>query len=243
MRPAVLILIPTYNEVENIAAILDRILRQRKLLANRWTIDVLVIDDNSPDGTASVLSRYVNQNIYLMERATKAGLGPAYLAGFTWGLARDYQYFMEMDADGSHQPEEIGELLDAILGNGLVIGTRWMRGGVVENWPVFRRFISKFGTFYARIILRIPYKDLTSGFRVLSRSFLERLDFDSIQTIGYGFQIEIALLAHELGVGVVETPMTFIERTSGRSKMSKEIVYEAWSQSTLWAIKRLFNRR
>jgi hypothetical protein len=170
-------------------------------------------------------------------------LGPAYLAGFKQGLANNYQYFVEMDADLSHQPEQLVDLLKAAAEDTLVIGTRWIPGGSVVNWPRRRGWISKMGTGYAAFALKLPYKDLTSGYRVIPRKFLEKLDFKEIETRGYGFQIEMALKAITAGFKIKEVPITFVERENGYSKMSLEIIWEAWSMVTIWAIRRIFKRR
>ena len=171
------------------------------------------------------------------------GLGPAYLAGFAWGLERGYQSFVEMDADGSHQPEELAQLLEASDGIDLVLGTRWMPGGSVVNWPLQRRLISKFGTQYASIALSLPWKDLTSGYRVLSRQLIEDIFKSKLSTVGYGFQIEIVQIAHDNHRKIIQVPITFVERVAGVSKMNRKIVFEAWFKTTAWGIQRVFNRR
>ncbi len=237
-----LICIPTYNEAENIRGVIER-----TLATGIQGLSILVIDDGSPDGTANIVEAMAqglaNSRIHLLKRSSKSGLGPAYLAAFAWALEHSFDYVVEMDADGSHQPEELGRLLDASRDADLVLGTRWMTGGKVENWPFYRRAISRIGTWYAEIALKVPYKDLTGGYRVLSKNLLETLDLRSIQTLGYGFQIEIAMRAFDAGLKVAEVPITFIERTQGRSKMSKRIVFEALERTTIWGFQRRFNRR
>ncbi len=237
-----LICIPTYNEAENIRGVIER-----TLATGIPGLSILVIDDGSPDGTANIVEAMAqglaNPRIHLLRRNSKSGLGPAYLAAFAWALEHSFDYVVEMDADGSHQPEELGRLLDASRDADLVLGTRWMAGGKVENWPFYRRAISRMGTWYAEIALKVPYKDLTGGYRVLSKNLLETLDLRSIQTLGYGFQIEIAMRAFDAGLKVAEVPITFIERTQGRSKMSKRIVFEALERTTIWGFQRRFNRR
>jgi len=237
-----LICIPTYNEAENIVGIIER-----TLATNIEGLSILVIDDGSPDGTArlveEVAQKLADPRIHLLRRNSKSGLGPAYLAAFDWALQRSYDYVIEMDADGSHQPEELSRLIEASQNADLVLGTRWMPGGKVENWPIYRRAISRTGTWYAEIALKVPYKDLTGGYRVLSRKLLESIDLRSIQTLGYGFQIEIAMRAFDAGLRVVQVPITFIERTQGRSKMSRRIVFEALERTTIWGFQRRFNRR
>ena len=237
-----LICIPTYNEAENIVGIIER-----TLATNIEGLSILVIDDGSPDGTArlveEVAEKLADPRIHLLRRNSKSGLGPAYLAAFDWALQRFYDYVIEMDADGSHQPEELSRLIEASQNADLVLGTRWMPGGKVENWPIYRRAISRIGTWYAEIALKVPYKDLTGGYRVLSRNLLESIDLRSIQTLGYGFQIEIAMRAFDAGLRVVQVPITFIERTQGRSKMSRRIVFEALERTTIWGFQRRLNRR
>ena len=233
-----LLCIPTYNEAENIVDILTRVLA----LAID-DLEVLVIDDASPDGTATLAAGIGSERIHILHRSKKEGLGPAYLAGFAWGLDRGFDYLIEMDADGSHQPEELPRLLAASRDADLVLGTRWIPGGRVVNWPLYRRAISRLGTFYAEISLKLPYKDLTGGYRVLSRKLLESIDLADIQTLGYGFQIEIAMRAHDSGLVITEVPISFIERTKGASKMNRAIVLEALVKTTRWGFTRWFNRR
>ena len=233
-----LLCIPTYNEAENIVDILTRVLA----LAID-DLEVLVIDDASPDGTANLAAGIGSERIHILHRSKKEGLGPAYLAGFAWGLDRGFDYLIEMDADGSHQPEELPRLLAASRDADLVLGTRWIPGGRVVNWPLYRRAISRLGTFYAEISLKLPYKDLTGGYRVLSRKLLESIDLDDIQTLGYGFQIEIAMRAHDSGLVITEVPISFIERTKGASKMNRAIVLEALVKTTRWGFTRWFNCR
>lgn len=237
MNEPVLVIVPTFNEALNIAEVIQR------LQVAAPQVDILIVDDNSPDGTGKIADGLVNERTFVLHRPGKGGLGPAYLAGFTWGHQRRYQYFVEMDADGSHQPEELNSLLEAALGHDLVLGTRWMQGGSVVNWPLSRRFISRFGTQYAALALRVSYRDLTSGYRVLSRQLVTDILAADLKTIGYGFQIEIVRVAAGNGRRITERPITFIERVAGSSKMSKKIVYEAWSKTTLWGLQRILYRR
>jgi dolichol-phosphate mannosyltransferase len=239
----VLVLIPTYNEEESIAKLLERLQAVREKIANLFDIDILVIDDGSPDKTVEIIKSLEFSKIRILQRDQKNGLGPAYLAGFTEGLKGDYQYFVEMDADLSHQPEELLALLEQASSSNFVIGTRWMPGGSVVNWPKKRQFISKMGTRYAAFVLKLPFRDLTSGYRVISRSFLESLDFSEIETRGYGFQVEMAIKAHKDNFQIIEVPITFVERENGHSKMSLAIVWEAWKMVSIWGIQRLVNRR
>ena len=232
-----LVVIPTYNEAANIIDVIHR------LRTAQPNIDILVVDDNSPDGTGKLTDSMADSKTFVLHRANKSGLGPAYLAGFNWGISRHYDFYVEMDADGSHQPEELKQLLSKATSADLVLGTRWMAGGSVVNWPLHRRLISRFGTKYAAVALGLPYRDLTSGYRVLSRQLIESILRSDLQTLGYGFQIEIVRLAVQNDFRVVEVPITFTERVAGTSKMSRKIVFEAFWMTTSWGLQRVFNRR
>ena len=240
---SVLVVIPTYNESESIESLLKRLNSARIQISEKYEIDILIVDDNSPDQTAVIAKNLQLSGLKVLSRQYKSGLGPAYLAGFKQGLLEKYDYFVEMDADLSHQPEQLIDLLNAASKVDLVIGTRWIPGGSVVNWPKRRKWISKLGTGYASFALNLPYKDLTSGYRVLPREFLSQLDFSLIETRGYGFQIEMALKAIESGFGIKQVPITFVERENGYSKMSLAIIWEAWSMVTIWALRRLIKRR
>ena len=239
----VLILIPTYNEEESIGNLLNRLQSVREQIANLYEIDILIVDDGSPDNTIKIVKSLDYSRISILQRSEKKGLGPAYLAGFSEGLKADYDFFVEMDADLSHQPEELPNLLEQATDQNFVIGTRWMPGGSVVNWPKKRQFISKMGTKYASFALKLPYRDLTSGYRVIPRSFLEKIDFSKIETRGYGFQVEMAIKARNNGFNIVEVPITFVERENGHSKMSMAIIWEAWKMVTIWGFLRLVKRR
>jgi dolichol-phosphate mannosyltransferase len=232
----ILICIPTYNESHNIIEIIERI---RKV----DDFHILVIDDNSPDGTAELVSHRNYTDVSILNRSEKGGLGPAYIAGFEWAIKHGYTLVVELDADGSHHPEQLPSLLSALNSSDMVIGTRWMPGGSVENWPFIRKAISRIGTFYAQKVLRLPYKDLTSGYRVITVKALEQANFQKIESLGYGFQIEMALRVHEAGLSIAQVPITFTERTQGKSKMSKKIVVEALIQTTKWGLQRIVNTR
>ena len=240
---SVLVVVPTYNESESIKSLLTRLDAARNLISNSFNIDILLVDDDSPDRTAEIAKSMNLPGFSILNRKIKSGLGPAYLAGFNQGLTGSYQYFVEMDADLSHQPEQLVDLLNAASNDTLVIGTRWIPGGSVVNWPTQRRWISKMGTGYAAFALKLPYKDLTSGYRVIPRTFLEKLNFEEIETRGYGFQIEMALKAITAGFRIKQIPITFVERENGYSKMSLAMIWEAWSMVTIWAIRRLIYRR
>ena len=239
----VLILIPTYNEARNIVDLLNRLNAVRISLSKEFTIDLLIIDDNSPDKTAQIAQSLDVVGLTILMRDNKTGLGPAYLAGFKQGLTGEYDYFVEMDADLSHQPEQLSDLLHAADEMTLVIGTRWIPGGSVVNWPIGRKLISRLGTWYASFILKLPYQDLTSGYRVLPRELLEKLNFNDIQTRGYGFQIEIALKAVDSGFQIKQVPITFIERENGQSKMSFWIILEALITVNRYGFERIFDHR
>lgn len=221
-----LICIPTYNEKENIEKIIPAVLQQVP------EAHILVVDDNSPDGTGDIADSMSekDERIHVLHRTAKEGLGKAYLSAFEWGLERDYQYFFEFDADFSHNPIYLPEFLNLLQDNDVVIGSRRVEGGGVENWGLLRQFISWGGSFYARTVLGVSVQDLTGGFNGFRREVLEHLDFDSIQTAGYGFQIEIKYRCVKEGFKVVESPIIFPDRVAGKSKMSNKIFIEAMLQ-------------
>jgi len=231
-----LVVVPTYDEAENIDRLVTR------LHASRPDVDVLVVDDASPDGTGRIADALAaaDDRVHVMHRSGKQGLGSAYRDGFAWGLERDYEYFVEMDADGSHQPEELGRLLDSAAdGADMVIGSRRVQGGAVVNWPWYRRVISWSGTTYARIMLGLPVHDATAGYRVLRRSTLQRLDLARYAGEGYCFQIDMTRCVDAAGMSIVEVPVTFVERERGHSKMSGAIIREALWRVTGWGLARL----
>ena len=240
---SVLILIPTYNEAQNIEHLLSRLDAARNQFATEYKADILMIDDNSPDKTAEIAKSMNIEGLSVLIRAMKGGLGPAYLSAFKQGLVGDYDYFVQMDADLSHKPEQLIDLLRAANENSLIIGTRWMPGGSVVNWPRRRKLISRFGTWYASFVLKLPYQDLTSGFRVLPRELLETIDLNEIKTKGYGFQIEMAYQAIKSGFEIRQVPITFVERKNGHSKMTFLIVLEAFTTVNKYGSKRIFNHR
>jgi len=240
---SVLILIPTYNESENIENLLSRLNAARIHLSKEYVVKFLIIDDSSPDKTAQIAKSVTIEGLSILIRDKETGLGPAYLAGFKQGLIGNYDYFVEMDADLSHQPEQLVDLLHAANAKSLVIGTRWMPGGSVVNWPRRRKLISRFGTWYASFVLKLPYQDLTSGFRVLPRELLETIDLNEIKTKGYGFQIEMAYQAIKSGFEIRQVPITFVERKNGHSKMTFLIVLEAFTTVNKYGSKRIFNHR
>jgi len=240
---SVLILIPSYNEAQNIEHLLSRLDAARNQFATEYKADILMIDDNSPDKTAEIAKSMNIEGLTVLVRAMKGGLGPAYLSAFKQGLVGDYDYFVQMDADLSHKPEQLIDLLRAANENSLIIGTRWMPGGSVVNWPRRRKIVSRFGTWYASFVLKLPYQDLTSGFRVLPRQLLETINVNEIKTKGYGFQIEMAYQAIKSGFEIRQVPITFVERKNGHSKMTFLIVLEAFTTVNKYGSKRIFNHR
>jgi dolichol-phosphate mannosyltransferase len=227
-----LVVVPTYNEADSIEEVVDRV------LAVDHRVDVLVVDDGSPDGTAKlVLDRAAGEpRIHLMERSGKQGLGAAYRAGFGWGLERGYDALVEMDADLSHPPERLPALLDGLAEADLVVGSRYVPGGRTVNWSRLREAISRGGNAYVRLALGVPVHDCTAGYRAYRREVLEELPVESIRSNGYCFQVEMAHRTWQEGFRVVELPITFTERASGVSKMSKQIVAEALWRVTVWAL-------
>jgi dolichol-phosphate mannosyltransferase len=232
-REKILVIIPTYNESENIERIITR---TRNAVPQA---DILVADDNSPDGTGKIADALAaaEDQVHVMHRLGKEGLGAAYLAGFEWGINAGYEILVEMDADGSHQPEQLPRLLDAISDADLVLGSRWVRGGEVVNWPRSREILSRGGNLWTRIALGIPLKDATGGYRVFRRQTLLGIGLDNVASAGYCFQVDLAWRALKAGYRVVEVPITFIEREYGDSKMSKGIIAEALLLTTAWGIE------
>ncbi|HUR77802.1 MAG TPA: polyprenol monophosphomannose synthase [Acidimicrobiales bacterium] len=226
-------MLPTYNEVDNITSILDRI---RDAVPEA---DMLVVDDGSPDGTAERVRWVANRmpGLNLLERTSKDGLGAAYRAGFAWGIDNHYDVLVEMDADGSHRPEDLPALIEAVrAGADLSIGSRYVAGGVIPKWNLARRMLSRGGNIYASAMLGIGVHDATSGFRAYRSSLLFRMSFADLRASGYGFQIEGAWRAVRSGARVTEVPITFEDRLAGESKMSKAIVVEALRLVTRWGL-------
>ena len=234
------ILIPTYNEAISIVELLDKLKKFR--IDSKEDFDVIVIDDNSPDGTAEIVDKLQIDWVSILRRPGKGGLGAAYRAGFAQVLnASKYTHVITMDADGSHRVEDLETMISAIEpGKLIVLGTRWIPGGSVVNWPKRRQYLSRAGTAYAKLALRIPLNDLTGGFRVYSVELLKALKLTDMQATGYCYQIEMALAAHLAGANAVEVPITFVERINGVSKMSQAIVIEALLQTTRWGLSRTF---
>ncbi|CAM5580725.1 dolichol-phosphate mannosyltransferase [Streptomyces spiroverticillatus] len=227
-----LVIIPTYNEAENIKPIVARV---REAVPEAH---VLVADDNSPDGTGKLADELAaaDDHVHVLHRKGKEGLGAAYMAGFRWGIDNGYGVLVEMDADGSHQPEELPRLLTALKGADLVLGSRWVPGGRIVNWPKSREFISRGGSLYSRMLLGVPIRDVTGGFRAFRAETLEGLGLDEVASQGYCFQVDLARRAVESGFHVVEVPITFVEREIGESKMSNDILIEALWRVTAWGV-------
>jgi dolichol-phosphate mannosyltransferase len=230
----VLVVVPTYDERLNLERILGR------LRAAVPDAHVLVVDDASPDGTGEIADRLAaeDDHVHVLHRLGKQGLGAAYLAGFDWGLARGYDVLVEMDADGSHQPEQLPDLLAALEHADLVIGSRWVEGGSVVNWPRSRELLSRGGNAYVRLLLGLGLRDATGGFRAFRRATLDKLDLDGVASHGYCFQVDLARRAVGTGCRVVEVPIRFVEREHGVSKMDGAIVREALWRVTVWGLSR-----
>ena len=228
----ILVIIPTYNEVENLRPIVERV------RTSVPSAHILVADDNSPDGTGRLADELAaaDDHVHVLHRLGKEGLGAAYLAGFAWGIEAGYDVLVEMDADGSHQPEQLPDLLAALVDADLVLGSRWVKGGRVVNWPMSRKLLSRGGNLWTRIALGIPLRDATGGYRVFRRETLLGLGLDDVASAGYCFQVDLAWRALKAGYLVVEVPITFVERERGDSKMSRKIVVEALLLTTWWGL-------
>ena len=222
----VLVITPTYNEREN----LPELVRQVTQLGIP-NLELLVIDDNSPDGTGVVADELASKHpVHVIHRKKKEGLGPAYMEGMKWAVAHTYDYIVHMDCDLSHDPKDIPRLLDAAAEADLVIGSRYVQGGGTKNWSYTRQRISRFGSWYARLVLGLPYRDLTGGFKCFQRELLKRLLEQETSSVGYNFQIEMNYRAHNLGARICEVPIIFHERTSGKSKFNIGIMFESFAQ-------------
>jgi dolichol-phosphate mannosyltransferase len=230
-RERALVIVPTYNERENIARLIESVLAQDPRL------ELLVVDDGSPDGTAAIVDEIiaVNPRVHILRRPKKMGLGTAYIAGFKWALERTYDFIFEMDADFSHDPAHLPAFLNAIEGSDLVLGSRYRDGKVtIVNWPIARLMLSYFANVYARFVTGLPLWDATGGFKCFRRRVLETIDLNKVVSNGYAFQIEMSFRAWKKGFHIVEVPIVFVDRTEGQSKMSKAIVREA-----VWMVWRL----
>jgi dolichol-phosphate mannosyltransferase len=229
----VIIVMPTYNERQNVEIMAGRIRESTP------DVDVLVVDDNSPDGTGDLADKIAegDSHVHVMHRTEKAGLGRAYIAGFTWALERGYDAVIEMDADGSHRPEDLPKLLSAYVGGAdAVIGSRYVPGGTVVNWPKSREFLSRGANIYNRIMLGTRVRDATGGFRVYRAQTLRTIGLDNIESAGYCFQIDMTLRVLQSGLDIVEVPITFVERELGSSKMSNSVIREAFLRVAQWGV-------
>jgi len=242
----VVMVVPTFNEADNLAWLIGRLRKAEP------SVDVLVVDDNSPDGTGALADELAAADpaVHVLHRAAKGGLGAAYLAGFAWALDAGYDVVGEMDADGSHQPEQLHRLLEGLLDADLVIGSRWIPGGSVVNWPVRRELLSRGGNLYVRLLLGVAVRDATAGFRVFRRTALEKIDLSTVQSTGYVFQTDLVTRCLRAGLRVHEVPIEFVERVRGDSKMSGAVATESLRRITRWGlaerrdqIRRAFRRK
>ena len=230
---AVVVVIPTYNERLNLPLIV------RRVRAATPDADVLVVDDASPDGTGELADSLAaeDERVRVLHRTAKDGLGAAYLAGFAWALERGHDVVVEMDADGSHQPEQLPSLLAALADADLVIGARWIPGGRVENWPRHREVLSRGANVYARLLLGIPLHDATGGYRAFRRETLQKIGLEGVESRGYCFQVDLALRTLRAGLRVREVPITFVERVHGSSKMSQDVILESMVKIARWGVR------
>ena len=229
----VLVVIPTYNEADNVRMITERV-RQAVPEA-----DILVADDSSPDGTGAIADELAtaDDHIFVLHRAGKEGLGAAYKAGFAWAKDKGYDAVVEMDADGSHAPEELPKLLDALLDTDAVLGTRYIPGGSVHNWPMHRLLLSRCGNIYIRMALGMPFRDATGGYRAYRMPVLDEINVEAVASTGYSFQVELAWRTYRAGFRMAEVPITFTEREHGHSKMSGNIFKEQLLRVTVWGVQ------
>jgi dolichol-phosphate mannosyltransferase len=232
------IVMPTYNERQNLESIAGRV------RAAMPDADLLVVDDNSPDGTGDIADNLAatDPHVQVMHRTEKAGLGRAYIAGFGWALEAGYDVIVEMDADGSHQPEHLPSLVGALAHADLAIGSRWVPGGKVVNWPKSREALSRGANVYTRIMLGLGVRDATAGFRAYRASTLQKISLNQVESTGYCFQIDLTIRVAAAGLKIVEVPITFVEREHGSSKMSNRIVFEAFLRVAQWGIARRLRR-
>jgi dolichol-phosphate mannosyltransferase len=229
----VLVVIPTYNESDNVRIIVERVRRSAP------AVDILIADDNSPDGTGAIADELAaaDSHVHVLHRPGKQGLGAAYIAGFAWARERGYDAVCEMDADGSHAPEQLPSLLDAARDADVVIGSRWVPGGKVVNWPAHRLLLSRGGSLYTRIALGLPVRDATAGYRVYKTPVLDKIEVDTVESQGYCFQIDLGWRSYKHGFRIVEVPITFAERERGASKMSGNIISEALIRVGVWGVQ------
>jgi dolichol-phosphate mannosyltransferase len=229
----VLVVIPTYNESDNIRPIVDRVRRAAP------AVDILIADDNSPDGTGDIADELAagDSQVHVLHRPGKQGLGAAYIAGFAWAREHGYDAVGEMDADGSHAPEDLPRLLAAAREADVVIGSRWVRGGKTVNWPVHRLLLSRGASLYTRLALSLPLRDATAGYRLYRMPVLDKIEVDTVESQGYCFQIDLGWRSYRSGFRIAEVPITFAERERGASKMSSSIVREAFWRVAVWGVQ------
>lgn len=229
----ILVVIPTYNEADNVESIVQR------TIDSVDDVHILIADDNSPDGTGEIADRLAagNDHVHVLHRRGKQGLGAAYLAGFEWGESHHFDVMVEMDADGQHQPEELPRLLEALKHADMVKGSRWVPGGSVVNWPASRELLSRGASLWTRMWLGLPVKDSTGGFTAFRAETLRGINLDEVASAGYCFQIDLVWRAVKAGFTVVEVPIEFVDRAQGDSKMSRNIVVEALLRTTLWGVE------
>jgi dolichol-phosphate mannosyltransferase len=229
----VLVVIPTYNEADNIRLITERVRRSVP------SVDILVADDNSPDGTGGIADEIAtaDDHVFVLHRAGKEGLGAAYVAGFAWAKNKGYDAVVEMDADGSHAPEELPTLLDALRDTDAVLGARYIPGGSVHNWPLHRLLLSRGGNIYIKMALGMPFKDATGGYRAYRMPVLDSIDVSTVASTGYSFQVELAWRTYKNGFRIAEVPISFTERERGVSKMSGNVFKEQLLRVTLWGVQ------
>jgi dolichol-phosphate mannosyltransferase len=228
-----IIVMPTYNERQNLEIMANRI------RSSTPDVDLLVVDDNSPDGTGDLADKLVetDSHVHVLHRTEKAGLGRAYIAGFNWALERDYSLIIEMDADGSHRPEDLPRLLDAArAGADLVIGSRYVPGGSVVNWPKHREVLSKGANIYVKLMLGTSVKDATGGYRVYRATTLRKIDLNNVESAGYSFQVDLTVRVLQAGLSITEVPITFVERELGASKMSSAVIRESFFRVAQWGV-------
>jgi dolichol-phosphate mannosyltransferase len=228
------VLVPTYNESKSVVGLITEL--------QKLSVDVIIIDDDSPDGTARLVRNLKHSNVRVIDNGEKMGIGAAYIVGFKVALHDGYELIATMDADGSHLVQDLEKMMIASSDSDVIMGTRWVPGGSVVNWPLHRRVLSRFGTWYAQKVLTLPFKDLTGGLRIYRGTSLAQLNLEAIRSNGYCFQIEMIRAFASLDAVISEVPITFIEREQGESKMSKGIVFEAFWRVSLWGLQRLVRR-
>ncbi len=227
-------MLPTYNEIQNLAGMVQR------LRASIPAATIVILDDNSPDGTGALADDLaaIDSAVHVLHRPRKEGLGAAYMQGLSWARTNGYQAAVQIDADGSHQPEQLADLLRAANRTDVVIGSRWVPGGAVRNWPAHRKALSLGGNLFVRVVLGIPIRDATAGFRVYRLASMDSMGLHDVASHGYCFQVDLTLRAHDAGLRIIEVPIEFIERAHGNSKMGTSIVTEALVRVTLWGVQR-----